>query len=1132
LRSRDARAMNHVYLYGNKIFGVIEKQQNGVYSMIRRCLNPRTPHKNASMPLPVLSAADMAGAATLPMSEAQVENKDEDAESTAEAIEGEQVTCQFCKYLLEDARLGDCRVTRWIGSGTFGDVYEAEQAPPLSRKVAIKVMSVEHVADGEGAQLFEREARMIAALDHPHILPVLRVGSIAEGRPYLVMKFAAHGSLQKFCQPTMPPLSAFATALTPPTASEIAEQSTISQPDDEMQTLYDVADTPSPDEDVEASMATQPLVEDEPETAAPADEQEDKPAPADIVQTVPSTPNEYVPLTPQQLLPYLEAAAEALQYAHEHNIVHLDVKPANLLLDSNDRLLLADFSVSALLEDYTHASLHGYVGTPLYTAPEQWLEQPRPASDQYALAVTCYQLLAGRPPFNGNLYSIMHGHIQVQPPSPRQFQPLIPVEVETVILRALAKNPADRYPDMRSFAQAYREALELSASSPTEAHDQRSITSALTGQLDDPERATIAAEETIALPSGRNGRDEHKQENGRDKSAPTAGKDEHSLPIVGEKIQPRRRNRLAIMGIILLIILLIGGTLGTLRVETPCLFGYCAAMQLGASNIVLTNGVSQRVAVRDTGIATLNWQATRANPSATWLTFAPSQGSVQPGQTGYLTITSNSSGLSDGTYSSDVTLAAPGVAAQTISVEMLVKTGLNAVSVQGNISNFTYAQGALQPASQQITITNKSGQTLSWLVTYSENTWLIVTPNMGALANGKSVTLQVTANAQNLTPNTYLAQLVISGKLAKQRAVSALQQYDITLMVMQSAPTATPVTPSPTAPSFQFPSFTAQPALVNGAPTTLRSGHSMVWDDHDDLLLVFGGIDNNRTLLNDLWAYSPASGNWSELSPQTSTTGCNGSVPAPRENAAMVWDSVDQQILLYGGTDGSGHYFGDLWSFSPASKAWTLLKCSGNGPGARATSAVWDGHEMLLVDGINKFGMQSDFWSYTPGASGGWQRLSNPPMSPRTYDTLVWDSTDSRLYLFGGLGANGVQLDDFWSYTTSAGWTQITPNSASNPLGRQQAMGAWDSRDNLLILSGGFEDGQGVPFWGFWMYDPKQNAWGLEALNMSGTNAPHVPGRTAAAMVWDNVDGRIYLYAGAGNGKTGSSLNDLWMIYS
>ena len=169
-----------------------------------------------------------------------------------------------------------------------------------------------------------------------------------------------------------------------------------------------------------------------------------------------------VPLT--SVLTYVRQVATALQYAHEHGIIHLDVKPANLLLDGEDRLLLADFGVSALLEGYTHASLHGYVGTPLYTAPEQWLEQPRAASDQYALAVTCYQLLTGRAPFTGNLYSIMHGHISTPPPPLRQFQPLIPSEVEEVILQALAKEPTNRYKDMQTFARAYRTGVESSSS--------------------------------------------------------------------------------------------------------------------------------------------------------------------------------------------------------------------------------------------------------------------------------------------------------------------------------------------------------------------------------------------------------------------------------------------------------------------------------------------------------------------------------------------------------------------------------------------------------------------------------------------------------------------------------------------
>src|SRR5947207_15886426 len=155
------------------------------------CLNPKKAHENRTTPAALVDKGS----------------------SKASVVVEEQVTCQFCKYLLEGALLGDCRVTSWIGSGTFGDVYKAQQLPPLNRRVALKVMAVEHVADGRAAELFAREVQAIAALDHPNILPVLRVGTIAEGRPYLVMKFAAHGSLQKFCSSPLPPYSVLPTTL-------------------------------------------------------------------------------------------------------------------------------------------------------------------------------------------------------------------------------------------------------------------------------------------------------------------------------------------------------------------------------------------------------------------------------------------------------------------------------------------------------------------------------------------------------------------------------------------------------------------------------------------------------------------------------------------------------------------------------------------------------------------------------------------------------------------------------------------------------------------------------------------------------------------------------------------------------
>jgi len=409
---------------------------------MRHCLNPKNPHKNTSLSSPVsVNVNDIPG----PGSEVAVEW------SVSPSLQQEeQVTCQFCKYLLEGALLGDCRVTSWIGSGTFGDVYQAEQLPPLSRRVAIKVMSTEHVSDGRAAELFAREVRAIAALDHPNILPVLRVGTLTEGRPYLVMKYAAHGSLQKFCPALLPPYSILPTAI---------QGSQEYQQQEQTNHIQETASSLSAQETL--------VIEDETLTSEVAlDEKEDSIQSAVAAQVAIKVVEATV-LTPQQLLPYLEGAAAALQYAHDNGIIHLDVKPANLLLDGADRLLLADFGVSALLEGYTHASLHGYVGTPLYTAPEQWLEQPRAASDQYALAVTCYQLLTGHAPFTGNLYSIMHGHIETAPPPLREFQPLIPEEVEAVILHALAKEPTNRYKDILTFAHTYRAALASSASAQT-----------------------------------------------------------------------------------------------------------------------------------------------------------------------------------------------------------------------------------------------------------------------------------------------------------------------------------------------------------------------------------------------------------------------------------------------------------------------------------------------------------------------------------------------------------------------------------------------------------------------------------------------------------------------------------------
>lgn len=173
-------------------------------------------------------------------------------------------------------------------------------------------------------------------------------------------------------------------------------------------------------------------------------------------------------LTLQDVAYLVEEAAEALQYAHDHNVMHLDVKSSNFLLRSNKKnpsrptLLLADFGIAR--SNVTVASSSRTIrGTPTSMAPEQWSSMPVPGTDQYALAVMTYEMLVGRPPFVGSMEQVMYQHFSAQPPSPSTFNAQLPAAIDTVILRALAKKPEDRFPSISAFASAFEQAVQLSS---------------------------------------------------------------------------------------------------------------------------------------------------------------------------------------------------------------------------------------------------------------------------------------------------------------------------------------------------------------------------------------------------------------------------------------------------------------------------------------------------------------------------------------------------------------------------------------------------------------------------------------------------------------------------------------------
>lgn len=163
--------------------------------------------------------------------------------------------------------------------------------------------------------------------------------------------------------------------------------------------------------------------------------------------------------------------AEALQYAHTHHVIHRDIKPENILLDTENRPLLSDFGLSLHTPSAQPLSMQDLAGTPRYMAPEQLHGQPCFATDQYALAVMVYEWLCGEHPFRGTLWEILHQHQATVPPSLRGRRPDLSAPLEKVVLRAMEKQPEDRFVSVQGFAWAL--ARESQTSLPVKKDDSQ-----------------------------------------------------------------------------------------------------------------------------------------------------------------------------------------------------------------------------------------------------------------------------------------------------------------------------------------------------------------------------------------------------------------------------------------------------------------------------------------------------------------------------------------------------------------------------------------------------------------------------------------------------------------------------------
>ena len=169
------------------------------------------------------------------------------------------------------------------------------------------------------------------------------------------------------------------------------------------------------------------------------------------------------------IVSYVNQITDALQYAHDQKVIHRDVKPENMLLGRRNEVLVSDFGIALVIGSLYHSSAgaQDLVGTIAYMAPEQIQFQAFPASDQYALGVVVYEWMCGTRPFQGTFTEIAVKHALTSPPLLRERIPGVSPAIEAVVMRALAKDPQQRFARIQEFAVALEQAYQQEPTPPT-----------------------------------------------------------------------------------------------------------------------------------------------------------------------------------------------------------------------------------------------------------------------------------------------------------------------------------------------------------------------------------------------------------------------------------------------------------------------------------------------------------------------------------------------------------------------------------------------------------------------------------------------------------------------------------------
>ena len=380
-------------------------------------------------------------------------------------------------------RLGDYRILREVGRGGMGVVYEAEQES-LGRRVALKVLPRRTVHDDKALERFRREARAAARLHHTNIVPVFEVGLECDVC-YYAMQFISGQGLDLVIDEVRRlrdqsnqagagrPDSAPRATETPSPARSAACDRQVGQaarslltgrfelhsldgstpaaapPHEPAATVFA---TDSIDEDVSAGVA---LAEPEPVAEAGLISSAVLPGGAQLSSVELNRRQPYY----RSVAHIGQQVAQALAYAHDRGVVHRDIKPSNLLLDSAGVVWITDFGL-AKAEEEGLTNPGDILGTLRYMAPERFRGEADGRADVYALGLTLYELLALRPAFGSpDRMQLIEQVKTAEPTRPRALDLRIPRDLETIVLKAIAKDPQGRYPSAHALAEDFRRFL-------------------------------------------------------------------------------------------------------------------------------------------------------------------------------------------------------------------------------------------------------------------------------------------------------------------------------------------------------------------------------------------------------------------------------------------------------------------------------------------------------------------------------------------------------------------------------------------------------------------------------------------------------------------------------------------------